>query len=398
MKISFNEKLVAYLTLVSGLTISGVAIYYSVLGLTAIFAAAVIPIMIMGVALEVGKIVASLWLKQNWKIAPFLIKTYLIVAIGILMSITSIGIFGLLSKAHNDQGLETGNNYIQIQNIDRQIEIEKRNINDATKVISQLDQAVQALIDADRIRGPNGSIAVRKNQAQERDSLNKIIADANQRINTLEQQKLPLLQQRLDIEAKVGPIKYIAKFVYGDSTDAGILEKSVTWVIIIIVLVFDPLAIVLLLASQFSFQKFRNQPPIVNAAVLKEEEVVKIEPVLEDVKLDDIKSDNDFDLSNHPYLFKTPTTRHPPGVEPVGPQVFNNISVTDNVDNKITPKDNNVSSVTTFSEFKDIDWESLPENTEYIKIKNELMSIKTAKEKYWQLNKNERKNNSHNPT
>lgn len=320
-KISFNEKFIAYLTLLSGLAISAVAIYYSVLGLTAIFAAAVIPIIVMGITLEVSKLVATLWLKQNWNTAPFLIKTYLVVAIFVLMCITSMGIFGFLSKSHNDQLLVSGNNSIQLTEIDRQISLEKRTVDDSLKVISQLDQAVQSLIDADRIRGPSGSIAVRKSQAPERDSLNLVISQSTKKINELENQKLPLLQQKLNIESEVGPIKYIAKFVYGSDTNKDILEQAVTWVIVILIVVFDPLAIVLLLASQYSFQKFKTptdniietQSNIVDTSAELNE---KIEPTLID------ETQDDFDISKHPYLFKVPQNRYPPGVDPVGPIVF----------------------------------------------------------------------------
>ena len=103
MKLEHNDKILAWLTLYSGLAISAVAIYYSVAGLVAIFAAAAIPIIIMGVVLEVSKLVATVWLKMNWKRAPFLIKSYLFLAIVVLMFITSMGIFGFLSKAHIEQ-------------------------------------------------------------------------------------------------------------------------------------------------------------------------------------------------------------------------------------------------------------------------------------------------------
>lgn len=322
-KISFNEKFIAYLTLLSGLAISAVAIYYSVLGLTAIFAAAVIPIIIMGITLELSKLIATLWLKQNWNTAPVLIKTYLVIAIFVLMCITSMGIFGFLSKSHNDQLLVSGNNSIQLTEIDRQISLEKRTVDDSLKVISQLDQAVQSLIDADRIRGPSGSIAVRKSQAAERDSLNLVISQSTKKINELENQKLPLLQQKLNIESEVGPIKYIAKFVYGSDPNKDILEQAVTWVIVILIVVFDPLAIVLLLASQYSFQQFKTrtddliekQSNIVNTSIKLDK---KIEPTLIN------ESEDDFDISKYPYLFKVPKNRHPPGVDPVGPMVFKN--------------------------------------------------------------------------
>lgn len=337
MKVPFSEKLIAYLTLLSGLSISAVAVYYSVIGLTSIFSAAVIPVIIMGITLELSKLIATLWLKQNWKIAPNIIKSYLIISILVLMFITSMGIFGFLSKSHNDQLLVTGNNSIQIQEIDRLIEVEKRNIKDATLMISQLDQAVQALIDSNRIRGNTGSIAVRKNQSQERENLNKIILESTNKINQLETQKLPLEKQRLSIEAEVGPIKYIAAFIYGNTPDKNILEKAVTWVIIIIVCVFDPLAVVLLLASQISFQNFRERK------LINFETKIKQDPPLDDnkenKKLNDdfkensLKNDDNIqkdDLtahhhpSTHPYLNQGFGSK-PPEWKSEKPLVFNEI-------------------------------------------------------------------------
>ena len=95
--------ILAYLLLLTGLTISSVAIYYSVVGLTAIFSAAAVPIMIMGVSLEVAKLVCATWIKQHWTRVPILMKTYMVIAVIVLMLITSMGIFGFLSKAQNDQ-------------------------------------------------------------------------------------------------------------------------------------------------------------------------------------------------------------------------------------------------------------------------------------------------------
>lgn len=321
MKSSFNEKLVAYLTLLSGLAISTIAIYYSVLGLVAIFAAAVIPVIVMGVILEISKIIATLWLKQNWKHAPFLIKSYLTVAVFVLMCITSMGIFGFLSKSHSDQSLISGNNAIQLVELDRQIAIEQKIINDAQLVISQLDQTVQTLTDAQRIRGRDGAIAIRKNQAPERDNLNLIIAESNRKISNLEKEKLPLMQQKLNIEAEVGPIKYIAAFIYGSNPDKNILEKAVTWMIILLIIVFDPLAIILLLASQYSFQQFRAMNETIN---LPEPQVnytnEKIDPVMNfELK----KNINEYDLSKHTYL--NTGFKYPENFKRESPIVYKNV-------------------------------------------------------------------------
>jgi len=248
----------AYLTFLVSLTIAAVAAWYSIAGLTAIFAGAVIPVIVMGSVLEVGKLVTASWLYRNWRLAPFIMKTYLLSAIVILMVITSMGIFGFLSKAHLEHSISIGgNNEIQIDALERQIARQQDIINDAETVLSQLDAAVQTLIDAQRIRGTSGSIAVREMQKQERESLNNTIADAYGRIEQITQDLLPLQKQQLSIEVEVGPLKYIAELIYGDDANDH-FDSAVRWVIILIVLVFDPLAVILLIAANMSFAAKRK--------------------------------------------------------------------------------------------------------------------------------------------
>jgi hypothetical protein len=270
MKITTSDKIIAYLTLLSGLTISGVAIWYSVAGLVAIFSAAVLPIIIMGVVLEVSKLVATVWLKTNWSRAPVLIRTYLTVAIATLMVITSLGIFGFLSKAHSDQSLVGGDVQSRISLYDEKIKIERENIDNSRQLIQQMDAAVNGVIttgdqEFKRKDGSTGvrsaaerSLQIRRAQSKDRTELTKQIEQAQTTIVSLQEQRAPIAAEVRKVEAEVGPIKYIAAFVYGDNPDANVLEKAVTWVIIIIVAVFDPLAVILLLASQYSFQWFRK--------------------------------------------------------------------------------------------------------------------------------------------
>jgi hypothetical protein len=273
MKTTLNEKIIAYLALLSGLTISAVAIYYSVSGLVAIFAAATIPIIVMGVTLELSKIVASVWLKQNWKTAPKLIKLYLCIAVALLMLITSMGIFGFLSKSHLDQNMPTAEASAQIALLDEKILTEKNNIDATQKVISQMDNAVDQIIGrSNDERGASRSVALRRNQQKERAILTSSIAQSQKIIAALNQEKAPISVTLRQVEAEVGPIKYIAAFFYG-ATDTAILEKAVTWVIILIIVVFDPLALILLIASQVSFQQFRERKII-------EEEHARIIPVV----------------------------------------------------------------------------------------------------------------------
>ena len=248
------------LTLIVGLAISGVAAWYSIVGLMAIFAAAKIPIAIMGAVLEVGKLLTASWLYQFWDKTNTLLKSYFTIAVVVLMFITSMGIFGFLSKAHMDQTLTVGDNSLLIERIDRKIDREKVKITDAETVVAQLDKTVQVLIDYDRIRGPSGAIAVRESQNEERASLSNIIDQAYSKIDTLSVEKLDLDKEQLELEAEVGPIKYIAAFIYGDELDKTLLERAVRWIIITIIFVFDPLAVLLIVAANMTFKEVMNRP------------------------------------------------------------------------------------------------------------------------------------------
>tara|TARA_Y100000004_G_scaffold3683_1_gene4369 strand:+ start:2820 stop:3914 length:1095 start_codon:yes stop_codon:yes gene_type:complete len=254
-----------WLTLIVAIAISGVAAWYSIVGLMAIFAAAAIPIAVMGGVLEVGKLLTASWLYQNWKTCPKLLKTYLTASVVVLMFITSMGIFGFLSKAHIDQTLVGGDNSLEIRAIDQQIEREQRRIKDAEMVITQLDKAVETLIEYDRIRGPQGAIAVRESQRMERGSLASIISEASDAIKQLRDEVRPLQKQQLQLEAEVGPIKYIAALFYKD-TNKSVLEEAVRWVIITIIFVFDPLAVLLIICANMTLSKPKKIKTAVNVA------------------------------------------------------------------------------------------------------------------------------------
>jgi hypothetical protein len=253
--------LMAYLTLITGLLISAVAIFYSVAGLISIFSAAPLAIIIMGTALEVSKLVATVWLKQNWNVAPRLLKGYLLFAVAVLMFITSMGIFGFLSKAHSDQTLVSGDVQSKIAVYDERIKTEKDNIEAARRALTQMDAAVdQTIARSTTEAGASRAAQLRRQQAKERTQLQKEIANSQKRISALNDERAPIAAEVRKVEAEVGPIKYIAAFVYGDNPDANLLEKAVTWVIILIVVVFDPLAVMLLLASQYSFGLLKRKP------------------------------------------------------------------------------------------------------------------------------------------
>ena len=244
-----------YLTLITAVSIAAVAAWYSIVGLMAIFAGAVIPIAIMGGVLEVGKLVTAAWLHQNWKTVSWWMKSYLTSAVFVLMVITSLGIFGFLSKAHLEHSISTGGtNELQIQNLERQISRQQSIIADSETVLSQLDDQVATLIEYDRIRGPSGSIATRQAQAEERQVLNEAIDAAYTRIETLQTELTPLQQEKLAIEVEVGPLKYIAELIYGDAAE-DYFDEAVRIVIILLIVTFDPLAVVLLLAATQGFRQ-----------------------------------------------------------------------------------------------------------------------------------------------
>lgn len=246
--------ILAWLLLLTGLTISAVAIYYSVVGLAAIFSAAVIPIIVMGSALEIAKLVCASWLKANWSKAPALLKTYMTVAVVVLMIITSMGIFGFLSKAHSDQSLVSGDVTSKIAIYDEKIKTAKDNIEANRKALKQMDEAVDQVMGRSQDeKGADKAVAIRRGQQKERTRLQSEIASEQKLINQLNEEAAPIRAEVRKVEAEVGPLKYIAKFIYGDNTDENMLEKAVTWVIILIVIVFDPLAVIMLLAAQMTF-------------------------------------------------------------------------------------------------------------------------------------------------
>ena len=240
--------ILAVLTLLTALAISAVAAYYSIIGLIAIFSSAMIPIAVMGVVLETGKLVSAAWVYHHWKRTPVLLKTYLISAVVVLMFITSMGIFGFLSKAHIEQTTVNSDNTLQIELIDTKIQRERDTIKRAENTLLQLDTALEKYVELGAVtKGLNA----RKEQEAERNELNTTIDESTDAIATLTQKKSELNADRIAIEAEVGPIKYIAELIYGESS-TGVLEDAVRGVILIIVFVFDPLAVLLLVAANQS--------------------------------------------------------------------------------------------------------------------------------------------------
>jgi len=259
--------MMTYLLLGTALTLSAIAAYYAVAGLVAIFAASAIPIMIMGGTLEASKLVVASWLYKNWKEIPVLMKTYFTTALIILMLLTSMGIFGYLSKAHLDQAIPSGDVASKLNLIDEKIKTQKDNVDTSRKAIQQMDAQVdQTLSRSDDTKGAERAVVIRRQQQKERAILLSEIGTAQKEIAKLNEERAPIAAEVRKVEAEVGPIKYIAALLYDDKTDDDMLEKAVRIVIIMIVLVFDPLAVLLLIAynREVRMEELRNQPPDIN--------------------------------------------------------------------------------------------------------------------------------------
>ena len=363
--------MINYLAFIAAIAIATVAAYYSIIGLMTIFAAAAIPIAVMGGVLEAGKLITASWLYNNRKIIPFFLKSYLITAVVVLMFITSMGIFGFLSKAHIEQTAESEENVAKIEQIDKKIvrltdtimaseqaiiKIETKDenkneqinfqiqteeerivkvrdqyqklvdeqdkiINSASDNLDLLEQFVkdkdtrslQALVGTkvDGVYGPGTAARVNEYREKEESKVDQIIADARKRITNLRErelteisksnelidrlrnnintdeldevatnriknlqntiieseesitnlnvEKFKLEAEERKLEAEVGPIKYIAELVYSGEADRDVLEDAVRWVILIIIFVFDPLAVLLLIAANIGWEKEREE-------------------------------------------------------------------------------------------------------------------------------------------
>ena len=242
------------LTFLSAISISVIAAGYSIIGLATLFAGAVIPIIAMGSALEVGKLVAASWLYHNWNSdVPKLLKAYLFGAIIILIFITSMGIFGFLSKAHLDQVKPSSSNNIKIELLNNQIKSQQLIIDRSQKTLTLLDKALEVYIDKEFVtRG----LKEKKKQEPERLELNTAIKEASNEIGKLSEEKGILSLEQNKIEAEVGPIKYVAELIYGENAENN-FDSAVRIVILILIFVFDPLAVLLLIAANISLRQWR---------------------------------------------------------------------------------------------------------------------------------------------
>jgi hypothetical protein len=245
-----------YLLFAIALGLSAVAEWYAIVGLMAIFASAPIPIAIMGALLGAAKLVIASWLYRNWKDIPMLMKTYFTISLLILMFLTSMGIFGFLSKAHLDQAVPSGDITAKLSLLDEKIKTEKENVNASRKELTQLDAQVdQTISRTTEASGADRAIAIRRGQAKDRARILNEIGQAQAKIAKLNEERAPIASEVRKVEAEVGPIKYIAAVIYGDQLGDDILEKAVRFVTMMIVAVFDPLAVLLLIAANWNLKR-----------------------------------------------------------------------------------------------------------------------------------------------
>jgi hypothetical protein len=230
-----------YLTFLAAILLSGIAAYYSIIGLGAIFVGAFWPVVFMASSMEFAKLVTASWVYRNWKTAPKLLLAYLTVAIVVLMLITSMGIFGFLAKAHIDSTLDAGANSVELKTLNTQQKIAQE----------RLDYLLA------RAKDPSTASNRLDNQIQ---STQKELTEINKK-------RLPLLREENKLVADIGPIKYVADmFFEGDSA----VDKAVRMVILLIMLVFDPLAVLLLIAGNISLkQKQESGVVIQNGTITK---------------------------------------------------------------------------------------------------------------------------------
>ena len=243
------------LTLLVALAISAVAAYYSIVGLMAIFAGATTAIAIMGIVLEIGKLICASWTFQNWKTSPLSLRTYFISAIVVLMLITSLGIFGFLSRAHITQSSPTALISERIERIDLKVDQRKTQINRYQGRLDTLDQALQRYIELGAISKGLSKIGAMDNETN---LLKTKIEGLENEIDDLSDEKYGLKTELNLAEVEVGPSRYVASMLYDDVSESQ-LEEAVRWIIILLIFVFDPLAVVLVIAANISLRDYRRE-------------------------------------------------------------------------------------------------------------------------------------------
>tara|TARA_B100001996_G_scaffold202_1_gene219 strand:+ start:421 stop:1323 length:903 start_codon:yes stop_codon:yes gene_type:complete len=270
------------LTLFVALAISAVAAYYSIVGLMAIFAGATTAIAIMGIVLEIGKLICASWTFQNWKTSPVSIRSYFILAVVVLMLITSLGIFGFLSRAHITQSSPTALISERIERIDLKIDQRQTQIKRYQGRLDTLDQALQRYIELGAVSKGLRKIGEMDNETS---LLKTRIEGLENEIDGFSDEKYELKTELNLAEVEVGPIRYVASMLYDDVSESQ-LEEAVRWIIVLLIFVFDPLAVVLVIAANISLRDYRKERKMATKTVtvmpdLSDKEIIDKENVSE---------------------------------------------------------------------------------------------------------------------
>jgi hypothetical protein len=256
------------LVLACALFISAIAAWYSIAGLIAIFATSPLHIALMGGGLEAGKLIAASWLYKNWKEAPAFLKYYLTFAVVVLMFITSLGIFGFLSKAHIESNTGFGENTVQL------------------KVLEQREQITKERLQYLLMRAGDDPSRIAR-------ATNQAIQDTQNELIEIQREKLPLMIEQNSLMAEVGPLKYIAELIYGQEAEDN-FDSAVRFVIILLIFVFDPLAVLLVIAANYSLRRERESQDVpteplfadMNAAFDKEDFEKGLDKITKKTKID----------------------------------------------------------------------------------------------------------------
>jgi len=234
--------MINYLAFLTSLLVAGVAAYFSVIGLATIFAGSFWPVVIMAGALEIGKIVTAGFLHIRWSDINNWFKVYLSSAVVVLMLITSLGIFGFLAKANIEQTLQGDRFSLELSIIDKRLEAKEKELGRYEERLSNLDY----IIDTAR---PQDRNYIDRRQRDERAEIATDIDNVVAEIVVLNEDKLPLQREQLVQEGEIGPIKYVAEMIYGEDVAKDKLDNAARILIFFIIFAFDPLAILLLVAS-----------------------------------------------------------------------------------------------------------------------------------------------------
>lgn len=256
-----------WLTLFTSLSLAGTAAYFSIIGLMTIFSGAALSIAFMASILEFGKVVSAAWLHYEWDRINNLVRAYFTTAVVVLMLITSMGIFGFLSKAHIDSAVTSDSYSLEASIVDKRLEGKQLQLDNLTGRLENLDYVLQTSKPEDRNY-------VNRVQTEERNNINADIDILVGEIVSLNEQKMPIQRLQLEQEAELGPVKYIADMIYGEEAES-MYDNAVRWVILTIIFVFDPLAIMLLIVSTAAFKRDRERPatPLVDEAQVMNMEI-----------------------------------------------------------------------------------------------------------------------------